>query len=60
MLFHARLKNILILRNFNRAAFSQTFDKVLIFMLLSKLFAPLACLVADSLHIYVKKEGRKS
>ena len=54
MLFHARHKNK------NRAAFSQTFDKFLIFMLLSKLFAPLASLVADSLHIYVKKEGKKS
>ena len=28
-------QNILILRNFNRAAVSQTFDKVLIFMLLA-------------------------
>ena len=28
-------QNILILRNFNRTAVSQTFDKVLIFMLLA-------------------------
>ena len=58
MLFHARL--ILILQNFYRAAFSQTLDKVLIFMLLSERFAPLVSLVAHSLHIYVKKKGRKN
>ena len=34
MLFHARL--ILILGNFNRAAFSPTFDKVLIFYVIRR------------------------
>ena len=58
MLLYARL--IRILRNLNRAAFSETLEEVLIFMLLSERFAPLASLVADSLHIYVKKEGRKN
>ena len=45
---------------FNRAAFSEKPDNVLIFMFLSERLAPLPSLEADSLHIYVKKEGGKN